>query len=119
MSELKQAVTAAAVGTQASDESSDAKRARSGSNDPKPKDDIRVNLAFAASQEEFVDGLADAFNKRSRPQLFELALTVLSWAEAEMRQGRAVGSFDESTDTFRELAIPGYLYNKSRPGVAA
>jgi hypothetical protein len=87
-------------------------RAREESDRSRLREDVRVNLSFPASQEAYVDRLCEVFGNKSRPALFELALTVLSWAESEMENGRPIGSYDSKTDTFRELAIPGYMKHR-------
>jgi hypothetical protein len=45
-------------------------------------------------------------NVRTKKELFNAALTLLSWAMKEKRAGRIIASIDESKDSFKELEMP-------------
>ena len=81
--------------------------------------DVRISLSVPAHQEALIDNLGIAFGQKSRPKTFELALTVLSWLESELRNERKIGSLSQDGANFRELAIPGYVYPVAKSGSAA
>jgi hypothetical protein len=73
--------------------------------------DVRFSMSLTPREEVAMQGLANAFNCKTKSALLELALTVLSWTERELSAGRRIGSQDDDRNQFIELMIPGRDYH--------
>ena len=67
---------------------------------------MRIQLDLPEARIQELRALMDAADIETYKELFNNALTLLEWAIAESRAGRALASIDEATAHYRVLVMP-------------
>jgi hypothetical protein len=67
---------------------------------------MRVQLEFSKEKVAELKRLMERGNLKTYNDLFDNALTLMKWAIQEVEKGRGIGSFDDSEDLLKELAMP-------------
>lgn len=66
----------------------------------------RVQLELSESRLAELKALMEVCGLSTQKELFNSALTLFEWAVNERRAGRNIASLDESTMSYKELAMP-------------
>jgi len=69
-------------------------------------DTTRVQIVMPTERVRALDQLAAEAGLATRKDLFNNALTLLTWAVREVKRGRVIASVDESTQRFTEVRLP-------------
>lgn len=67
---------------------------------------MRIQLDFDEVGIKLIDDLKTQTGIRTHKDLFNNALTILSWAVHQRRNGRIIASLDEENENYRELQMP-------------
>lgn len=67
---------------------------------------VRLQFEVYEAQVEKIDELMRKLGLKRRTELFNDALSFLSWAVKEREKGRIIVSMDEGKGTYKELVIP-------------
>lgn len=70
------------------------------------KERMRVTLDLPKDRVDAIDQLAAEAGMETRKELFNNALSLLSWAVGEVRRGRNIMSVDDDEGTMRHLTMP-------------
>lgn len=69
-------------------------------------ENLRVQLLFSPERMQLLDELQRQIDAPTRKELFNNAISLLSWAVREVRRGRVIASVDEQSQRFSELHMP-------------
>lgn len=69
---------------------------------------VRIQLDLNPQEIETLNRLMVVCGIETRKDLFNNALTLFEWAVEEVRQGRAIGSFERGTREFTVLNMPAF-----------
>jgi hypothetical protein len=70
---------------------------------------VRIQLEVSERRMAELQALMEACDISKQKELFNAALTLLEWAVAERRKGRTIGSIDEVSMKYKELALPALM----------
>jgi hypothetical protein len=66
----------------------------------------RFNIEFSKDNEEEIEQLMALTGIRTKKELINYALTLLSWSVKQCAEGRQIASISENEGMYRELAMP-------------
>jgi hypothetical protein len=67
---------------------------------------VRLQFDFPESQVAEIDALMEQTGLSTRKLFIEYALACFKWAASQAGDGRAVVSYDQTTNSYRELSMP-------------
>lgn len=67
---------------------------------------MKIQVAVPSANVKPIDRMMQEHHIHTYKELFNTALTVLSWCIKEVDNGRIIASLDESTGKYKELCMP-------------
>jgi hypothetical protein len=69
---------------------------------------MKIQLAVPSENAKPIDRMMKEHHIHDYKELFNTALTVLSWCFKEVDNGRVIASLDEKTGKYKELSMPAF-----------
>jgi hypothetical protein len=79
---------------------------------------MRIQLDVDDNGVQLLDWLKEKTNSKTQKELFNNAITLLTWAVNQRAQGRIIASLDEQNESYRELQMPALEYSAPKPVVS-
>jgi hypothetical protein len=78
---------------------------------------MRIQLDVDDNGVQLLEWLKQKTNSKTQKELFNNAMTLLTWAVTQRSQGRIIASLDEQNERYRELQMPALEYAAPKPPV--
>jgi len=80
---------------------------------------MRIQLDVDEKGVQLLDWLKGQTNSKTQKELFNNAMTLLTWAVKQRSQGRIIASLDEQNENYKELQMPALEYAAPKPVASA